>query len=120
MKKLSMLLILLFSASVFMISCSDDTTELGWINGDGSTGAINEIVWADEDATWGKDDGYDIGDKTESKEVNELDGEVACTINNGEDFVTADVAIGETNSSSLSIDEGSSNVYTINADLAKK
>ena len=118
MKKLSMLSILLFSASVFMISCSDDTTELGWING--SAGSINDIVWSDGDAEWEKDNGYAIDETTESKEVNDLTGDVECTINDGGEFVTADVAIGDTNSSSLTIDEGGSNVYTINADLVGK
>ena len=120
MKNLSMFSALLFAASIFIISCSDDTTELGWINGEGSTGAINDIVWADEDAIWENDEGYDIGDKTDSKEVDELTGDVECTINEGGDFVTASVVIEETQSSSLTIDEGSSNVYTINADVAKK
>ena len=104
---------------LFYISCNEDeSTELSWINGDSSTAAINDIVWADDDAVWSKVGGYDIEEQTESKEVDQLIGEVACDIYDEvlEDFITANVIIEDTNSSSLSLTEGESYVYTINAE----
>ena len=117
MKRMSMISILLFVASLLWISCNEDeTTELAWINGEGSTGAINDIIWGDDDAIWAKTNGYAKGDQTESKEVNQLAGEVACTADTGEEFVEANVTIEGIESSALTLDEGESYVYTLSAE----
>ena len=95
------------------IGCNNDKTELAWKNDAGNK--INDIIWADGDEKWSKTDGYEDGSITESKEVSKLNGSVVASILSGSDFVQGEVIIAETNSSSLSLNEGSSEVYTIDS-----
>jgi len=97
------------------IGCNNEKTELAWINGTGTGHAINDIIWANGDEQWSKPGGYEDGTKTESKEVSKLDGTVVAAIWNGTKFDEGTVIIAETGSSSLSLNEGSSEVYTIDS-----
>lgn len=92
------------------IGCNDKT-ELAWKNDAGNN--INDIVWANGDQMWSKPDGYVDGTRTEFKEVNKLNGTVIASINDGDEFKEGNVTIAETSSNSLSLNEGSSEVYTI-------
>jgi len=115
-----------FASLSLIISCGsdDDDTELAWINE--SASEINDIVWSRDDETdeadeeWQKTGGYSISEQTESKKVDTLNGEVECTILENNEFNVADVTIENENSSSLSLNDGESYVYTINAEPAKK
>ncbi|MBN2041820.1 MAG: hypothetical protein JW864_17420 [Spirochaetes bacterium] len=118
MKRFSVILSVLFVVSLMFIACNEDKTELGWING--SSGAIDEIVWADGDEEWTKDGGYDEDVQTESKEVSETTGSVECAINPGTGFEAASVNIKDVGGSTLNLSEGESYVYTIEAQPAKK
>lgn len=114
MKKTTVLLTIISLIIGAGIGCNQDNpTELAWINDAGAP--INDIIWADGDEEWYKDGGYNIGTPTESKEVNVLTGSVVASIFEGSDFVQGTVTIKETNSSSLSLNEGSSEVYTIDS-----
>lgn len=104
------------------IGCNNDKTELAWINDAGAP--INDIVWANGDQKWSRydsnpaindNDGYSIGTRTESKKVDKLYGSVDATIWDGSGFAVgqAIIDIGGTPSSSLSLSEGSSEVYRI-------
>ncbi len=95
------------------IGCNNDKTELAWINDTGQS--VNDIIWADGDEQWSKDGGYADKQQTESKEVTKLDGTVVASIDSGSGFQEGTVIIDETNSSSLSLNEGSSEVYTIDS-----
>ncbi|MGB4270276.1 MAG: hypothetical protein WBK20_13995 [Spirochaetota bacterium] len=95
------------------IGCNNDKTELAWIND--ADAPINDIIWADGDEQWSKTDGYDVGQQTESKEVNKLDGTVVASIWEGDDFLEGTVTIAGKGSGSLSLNEGSSEVYTIDS-----
>ncbi|MEW6526292.1 MAG: hypothetical protein AB1444_06445 [Spirochaetota bacterium] len=96
------------------IGCNQDNpTELAWINDAGNP--INDIIWADGDAKWSKSGGYADQSQTESKEVNKLEGTVVASIDEGSGFQEGTVIIEETNSSSLTLNEGSSEVYTIDS-----
>ncbi len=95
------------------IGCNNDKTELAWINDAGNP--INDIVWADGDEVWSKSGGYADGTQTEFKEVDKLNGTVIASIYNGSEFREGSVVIKETNSNSLSLNEGSSEVYTIDS-----
>ena len=93
------------------IGCNNDKTELAWINDAGNP--INDIVWADGDEVWSKSGGYAHETQTEFKEVDKLNGTVIASIENNGEFKEGTATIAETNSSSLSLNEGSSEVYTI-------
>ncbi|MCX8125325.1 MAG: hypothetical protein N3F66_14345, partial [Spirochaetes bacterium] len=67
------------------------------------------------DEVWSKSGGYNHGSQTESKEVEKLSGSVIASILDGETFKEGTVTILETNSASLSLNEGSSEVYTIDS-----
>lgn len=93
------------------IGCNNDTTELAWKNEAGNS--INDIIWANNDQRWSKDGGYADNTQTESKEVDKLDGTVVASIDTGSGFQEGEVTIKETGSGALSLNEGSSEVYTI-------
>ena len=97
------------------IGCTnDDTTELAWINDAGTP--INDIIWANGDQTWANGTtGYADQAQTESKKVNALYGSVIASIDVGSGFQEGTVIIGETGSGSLSLHDGSSEVYTIDS-----
>jgi hypothetical protein len=119
MKKLTILSSILFIAALGFVSCSEDkTTELGWTNKSGA--AINTISWASGDATWEKTDGYADQADTESKEVSKLEGGVDCNVFDGAEFVGADSVILGDNQTELTLSEGESLRYDIQASLAKK
>lgn len=99
------------------IGCNNDKTELAWINDAGSS--INDIIWADGDEVWSKTNGYADKTKTESKEVSKLNGTVVASIEESGMFKEGTVTILETGSSSLSLNEGSSEVYTIDSVVPK-
>ena len=95
------------------IGCNNDDTELAWINDAGGS-PINDIIWANGDQTWiNGTTGYADKTQTESKKVNSLSGSVIASIDVGSGFQEGMAIIEETNSSSLSLHEGSSEVYTI-------
>ncbi len=99
------------------IGCNQDNpTELAWINDTAVT--LNEIIWT-RDAGWDVGElnydqkwtnGYIDGQRTEFKEVNVLDGYV---IGVDDSLNEVTVIIQGTTSNSLSLHEGSSEVYTI-------
>ena len=94
------------------IGCTnDDTTELAWFNAAGNP--INDIIWANDDQQWTTEGGYAYKAITESKKVNALYGSVIASIDEGSGFQEGTVIIGETGSGSLSLHDGSSEVYTI-------
>lgn len=102
-------------AITVMIGCAAEKTELAFTNSNDSTGKINDIVWADGDATWNSATGYAVGYDTESKDVEQMNGTVECLIDTGSGYGTADVYFPSTNSSSLSLNEGESNKYVLEA-----
>ncbi len=117
MKKSVVLASILFLAALGFVSCSEDkTTELGWTNKSGA--AINDISWADGDATWNKDSGYADQSDTEMKEVNKLSGNVDAKVWQGDDFYSAPVEINNSGESSLTLNEGEADRYDI--EVAKK
>ncbi len=96
------------------IGCNNDDTELAWINDAGAS--INDIIWANNDQTWANGTtGYADKTQTESKKVNSLSGSVIASIDVGSGFEEGTVIIGETGNGSLSLHDGSSEVYTINS-----
>ncbi len=96
------------------IGCTNDDTELAWINDAGDS--INDIIWANGDQTWANGTtGYADQTKTESKKVNALYGIVIASIDVGSGFEEGTVIIGETGNGSLSLHDGSSEVYTISS-----
>jgi hypothetical protein len=96
------------------IGCTnDDTTELAWINAAGNP--INDIIWANGDQQWTTEGGYADNAQTEPKKVNALYGDVIASIDVGSAFQEGTVIIEETGSSSLSLHDGSSEVYTISS-----
>jgi hypothetical protein len=96
------------------IGCNQDNpTELAWINDAGAP--INDIIWADGDAKWSKTGGYAEQSRTEFKEVNKLEGTVIASIEDSGTFKEGEVVILEKGSGSLSLNEGSSEVYTIDS-----
>jgi hypothetical protein len=98
------------------IGCnSNDDTELAWINDAGGS-PINDIIWANNDQIWTNGTtGYADQAQTESKKVHALVGDVIASIDVGLGFQEGTVIIGETGSSSLSLHDGSSEVYTISS-----
>ncbi len=106
---------MMIASVVGMVACGSGTTELQFTNSNVSQGAINDIVWANGDQTWNSGTGYSIGSDTESKEVDARNGDVECLVDDGAAFIAADVYFPQTNSSSLSLKEGSSNKYTLEA-----
>jgi len=120
MRTASFIISILFALSFIFLGCSEDKTELAFINDDSSDGPINYIVWTEDSVEWANGDiGYDLGDKTESKEVDHISSDVSCLVNAGGGFVTAAPWFEDSNSSSLTIDDGSSNTYTLRAAVAK-
>ncbi len=112
MKKTTVLLTIISLIIIAGAGCNEDKTELAWINDAGAP--INDIIWADGDEEWHKANGYADQEQTESKEVNVLNGTVIAGIEIAPgSFQEGTVIIQETNSSSLSLNEGSSEVYTI-------
>jgi hypothetical protein len=93
------------------IGCNNDDTELAWIND--AVNPINDIIWADGDQQWSTAGGYVDQAQTESKKVNALYGSVIASIDVGSGFEEGTVIIGETGNGSLSLHDGSSEVYTI-------
>ena len=95
------------------IGCNNDDTELAWINDAGTP--INDIIWANGDQQWTTEGGYADNAQTEPKKVNVLYGSVIASIYDGSAFREGTVIIEETGSSSLSLHDGSSEVYTISS-----
>lgn len=98
------------------IACNNDKTELAWINENDLSESINEIIWADNDQVWSKSNGYSYGEKTEAKEVSKLNGSVYAGLwdNNSNEWLPCPViGINGNPQGSLSLNEGSSEVYRI-------
>lgn len=123
MKTASFIISILFAVSFIFLGCAEDTTELAFVNADTSDDAINDIVWTEDNVAWVKETvGYAKGEKTESKEVDNITSNVECTVDDGShtgNFIIADVYFDQTNSSALTIDDGQSNTYTLRATQAK-
>jgi hypothetical protein len=111
MKKSLIISLLAFITALFISACGKDSADLAWTNGYGNT--INDIVWASGDQEWKTASGYTNGTTTESKEVKEMSGNVACTFWNGSDFSAATIKIQNENSTNLELKKGESYVYTI-------
>lgn len=125
--KRNVLLIICAVATISFISCGDSTSDKGndptpdgstglsFNNSSNSDGKINDIVWAEGNATWNKTAGYDRGATTESKTVTSTAGGVEASVDpdNSGDYVAAEVTIPEANASSLAIEKGYYNNYTI-------
>ncbi|HNV46128.1 MAG TPA: hypothetical protein PKJ16_03730 [Spirochaetota bacterium] len=113
MKKTIMLILFVFVLSVLFGACNSKKTELQFVNSPDSPGPINDIIWANGDAQFSQANGFPVNESTASMEVTELNGRVEAKVLNGSEFVTGNVVIPKTNSSSLSLSEGSANKYTI-------
>lgn len=122
MKKLLLLLAIIFAASSVFIGCAaDEITELAFRNSPLSDDKINEIVWVKDNIEWSKTGGYDKDTVTHSQEVDSLDSSVDCLVYDPgfPGFVIADVIFPSTGSNSLSLDEGNAYIYTLEATIAK-
>jgi hypothetical protein len=106
---------MMMAAVAAMVACTSETTEVAWINSSGSSGPINDIIWANGDQQWSSGAGYDNNDvQTESKEVNKLKGSVECEIDTGGGFVAATInTINGNPVNSLVLSEGSSEVFVL-------
>jgi hypothetical protein len=115
MKKILLMSSALLLAT-FFVACTGKT-ELQFTNSNSSTGHINNIVWADGDATWVNGiNGYARNSDTDAKEVTLTSGTVTCQVETSDgnhNFVGAIVIID--GNSSLSIKSGASNKYTLQA-----
>ncbi|HNR89174.1 MAG TPA: hypothetical protein PKM65_12610 [Spirochaetota bacterium] len=113
MKKTIMLILFVFVLSVLFGACNSKKTELQFVNSPDSQGAINDIIWANGDAQFSQANGFAKNDSTASMEVTEVNGGVEAKYLDGSEFKTGKVYFPKTNSSSLSLSEGSANKYTI-------
>lgn len=114
MNKFSLFTLIFLVGAVLLVASCKEQTELAFINSADSEDSINTIVWADGDVNWEKTGGYAEGEETSSKEVSELDGDVICNIDDGTgEFVTGVVQVEGKDGNSLSLDEGSSETYTL-------
>lgn len=116
-KYLLLTLVLIFAASFLMIGCTDDSeTEVAWkIDGD-SDGDVNDIIWANGDQEWSKSSGYEYGDEetTEAKKVTVKDGKIEASVDPGTgDFEAGTVDVKGYSGSTISLNEGESQVHTI-------
>ena len=101
-------------AIMFGAGCNnDETTELAWINRTGAK--INDIIWSGGDQYWVSTTGYNDGQATEPKEISKLNGVVIASIEDSGNFVQGEAIIAETNSNFLTLNEGSSYVFSITA-----
>ena len=116
MKNKFIILLAIVAGTALFAACNSNKTELSFTNSTSSTGAINDIVWANGDANWSTTGGYAESTTTEAKEVNETKGTVTCASDNAGDgnFIAASVLF-ENNSDSLILKDGSSNNYTLQA-----
>ncbi len=119
MKKLLLVIAIIFAASLSYIGCTEGPTELAFKNKDTSDGPINDILWVKDNIEWSRTDGYDLNVTTHSQEVDSLTSSVDCTVDAGLGFLPATVVFPATNSDSLSLDEGTSYTYTLEAAVAK-
>jgi hypothetical protein len=122
MKKYVLIAAAVIFAAGFAIGCGGDSsgdTELSFTNSGSSDGAISEIVWADGDAKWSGS--YDTDATTESKTVSKNSGDVTCMVDTGKraGIVEATVIFTETNSSSLKLEDGNKNNFTLTATSAR-
>jgi hypothetical protein len=116
MKRLVLMLSIVVAAAFVFGACNKDATELAWTNESAGAAPINDIIWADGDETWTKGTtGYVDGETTEKKEVSETTGSVKCQFDPGTGFTEATVTIDGNPDPTLSLNEGESNHYTINA-----
>lgn len=106
---------MMMAAFAAMVACSSDTTEIAWVNSNGSLNAINNIVWASGDQQWSTAGGYANTDvQTETREVNKLAGTVECDLWDGSDFVPTPIdSINGNPVNSLVLNEGSSEVFIL-------
>jgi hypothetical protein len=119
MKKLILLIAIIFAASLSYIGCTEGPTELAFRNSTDSDGPINDIVWVKDNIEWSRTDGYDINDVTHSQEVDKLTSSVVCTVDAGLGWVDATVIFPATGTGSLSLDEGTSYTFTLEATPVK-
>lgn len=112
MRKIAVFACVLASVS-FIIACGK--TELNVTNGPNSSGKINDVVWADGDATWNSGDGYALNTATGAKEVSKTSGSITCSVFTGANYVAATVTEEGSANQSFSLSDGSSNTITIRA-----
>lgn len=113
MNKTLVSIFLIIIALLCITGCNnDETTELAWINRTGAP--INDIIWAAGDQYWvSATGGYNDGQTTEPKEISKLNGVVIASIEDGGNFVQGEAVIAETNSNFLTLNGGSSYVFSI-------
>lgn len=119
MKKLLLIMAIIFAASLSYIGCTEGPTELAFRNSDLSDGPINDIVWVKDNIEWSKTGGYVENEVTPSQEVDSLTSSVDCTVDAGLGFVAATVTFPVTGTNSLSLDEGTGYIFTLEATPVK-
>ena len=116
MKKGLLFLIFVFTAG-FFISCSQDKTEIGWING--SSKSIRDVRWLDENdqtnQSWTGD--YAVQSQTSQKSISKNTGHAECLADVGGGNFT-DHKIQFNGSTNQTIPEGS-HMYTVQQVTAK-
>jgi hypothetical protein len=113
MKKLAVITIV--AAFCATMAACNKKTELSISIGT-SPDKVNDLVWANGDATWNSTDGYAVGTTTGSKEVDKTSGTITGTIYNGSNgYDVADIVKEGSTDSSFVLSEGSSNTVTIKA-----
>ena len=102
--------------AISFIACNGNT-ELAVKNANGSDGSINDIVWqkasGSADTSWSEEVAQ--GSTSSAKEVGTNNGKIECTVEDGGDFVTAEVRIAGESGNSVSLNDGESQVLTVTA-----
>ena len=120
MKKLLLIIAIIIAASLGFIGCvTEGPTELAFKNSNLSDGAINDIVWVQDNIEWSKTGGYDKEATTHSQEVDSLTSTVDCTVLFGAIFVAADVYFPASGTNTLALEESTAYIFTLEATPAK-
>lgn len=125
MKKAIFFMILIASVG-FVVSCGNDVTEVAWKNSASGSITVNQIVWAQDNVEWVDTGGIVAGEQTNAKEVSSTASTVevnTCSACDGSDYNAAQVTnitgaeyfSGSSQTPSVKVSEGSSNVLTFTA-----
>jgi len=122
------IILAILALCVASFAACGDKTELGWINSNGSDGAIKDIKWLDTSSnpeqTWNDDTELAKGQQSDTKEVQATTGRMECLVEDTE-FVAADVEIdydgdGNTDGPNGTLAEGSTNIFTASVLVSAK